>query len=167
MVGEDKSNIKSTLPPDLPVFNIFQKKSATILSAQQFIENINKAANNINDNANNSLNNNDKEYSGKYIGFCGIGRPEKFKSTLKDNNKIDLLDFYDFPDHYPYRESDIAKLINKATSQNARLITTGKDIMRIPAKYHDKIYVLPLVFCWHNEDAVLDFIKEKLSCAGS
>ena len=69
-------------------------------------------------------NNIDKEK--EYIAFCGLGRPEKFKNTLIDNN-IKIKDFIVFEDHHKYTKKDIKKL----KSYNCDLITTEKDWVKI------------------------------------
>lgn len=45
----------------------------------------------------------------EYVAFCGLGRPEKFKNTLLEN-EIKLKDFIAFEDHYKYTDKDIEKL---------------------------------------------------------
>jgi tetraacyldisaccharide 4'-kinase len=70
----------------------------------------------------------------KLIAFCGIGYPDKFFNSLENcEEKIA------FPDHYPFSDEDIRQLLLKAKNSDARLVTTEKDLMRIPLKYHDKI----------------------------
>lgn len=64
--------------------------------------------------------------SKEYIAFCGLGRPEKFKNTLINNN-IKVKDFIIFEDHYKYNKKDIEKLKN----YNYKLITTEKDWVKI------------------------------------
>jgi tetraacyldisaccharide 4'-kinase len=100
----------------------------------------------------------DKDIS--YIAFCGLGYPEKFRDTLVQNG-FTLKGFESFADHHPYTEHDIKYLRNLAG--DARLITTEKDMVRIPPAYREGIDVLaaPLVFD-HPED-VLVFVKREIS----
>ena len=69
---------------------------------------------------------NDIDKTKEYIAFCGLGRPEKFKNTLIDNN-IKIKDFIVFEDHHKYTKKDIKKL----KSYNCDLITTEKDWVKI------------------------------------
>jgi tetraacyldisaccharide-1-P 4'-kinase len=87
--------------------------------------------------------------SKKYITFAGIGNPEKFFTTLKEAN-IQLADTIAFPDHYPYTETDIEQLLEKAKVMEAYLITTEKDIVRIAPKYHEQIIVLGIEIAWQD-----------------
>jgi len=65
------------------------------------------------------------------IGFAGIARPEKFFATLR-NNGARLIDTRAFPDHHRYRERDARRLLKAAKEQNAMLVTTEKDFVRLP-----------------------------------
>lgn len=65
-----------------------------------------------------------------YIGFCGLGQPEKFRRTLADCN-INIIDFESYPDHHPYTQQEVDALLQKSKSHAARLITTEKDAVRL------------------------------------
>ena len=77
------------------------------------------------------------------IAFCGIARPEKFFQTLK---KLDLnvIETIPFPDHFPYTENDLRKLIKKAKLANALLVTTEKDLVKIPKNIKRKFHSIPI-----------------------
>ena len=64
------------------------------------------------------------------IGFAGIARPAKFFATLR-NNGARLIDTRAFPDHHRYRERDARRLLKAAKEQNAMLVTTEKDFVRL------------------------------------
>lgn len=64
------------------------------------------------------------------IGFAGIARPEKFFATLR-NNGARLTDTRAFPDHHRYRVRDARRLLHAAKAQNAMLVTTEKDFVRL------------------------------------
>ncbi len=97
-----------------------------------------------------------------YIGFAGLGHPEKFKNTLQECG-VKLLDFIPFPDHYPYKKTDLESLISQARKQNARLITTEKDILRIPVCHRDDIDVLPITLEFEKPNDISRFLKDKLN----
>jgi tetraacyldisaccharide 4'-kinase len=65
------------------------------------------------------------------IGFAGIARPEKFFATLR-NYGARLVDTRAFPDHHRYSERDARRLLDAAKAQNAMLVTTEKDFVRLP-----------------------------------
>lgn len=77
------------------------------------------------------------------IAFAGIGRPEKFFSTLKEYGG-NLIASYAFPDHYPYEEKDILPLIAQAKHSQSLLITTSKDWVRLPSHYQKEIAQFPI-----------------------
>jgi len=69
------------------------------------------------------------------VAFAGIGYPEKFF----DNIPCRVVEKISFPDHYQYSDEDIKKLIERAESKNAKLLTTEKDWVRIPQWAQNKI----------------------------
>jgi tetraacyldisaccharide 4'-kinase len=66
----------------------------------------------------------------KIIAFAGIGRPQKFFSTLATvgltPNKV-----FSFPDHHNFTNTECTALLEAATRHNAKLVTTQKDYMRL------------------------------------
>lgn len=88
----------------------------------------------------------------KIIAFAGIGRPEKFLATLREAGG-EVVAFYPFADHYRYREQDIAPLLAQAKAENARLITTHKDHVRLPATYRDRVEIMPVTLTWADDAA--------------
>jgi len=67
----------------------------------------------------------------KAIAFAGIGQPEFFFNSLK-NQKIELLSEMVFEDHYLYTKIDIENIINKAREKGAdSIITTEKDAVKL------------------------------------
>jgi tetraacyldisaccharide 4'-kinase len=95
-----------------------------------------------------------------YIAFCGLGRPEKFRRTLEENN-IRLSGWHAFADHHPYSKEDLGRLIAEANRNGARLITTEKDAVRLPFKT-DLLDVLPVKLEWDDPDALRRFLHERI-----
>jgi tetraacyldisaccharide 4'-kinase len=63
----------------------------------------------------------------RLVAFCGIGTPHHFRLTLQRLG-AEIVAFVAFPDHHPYRQSDIEHLIGIAKQHGAdRLVTTEKD----------------------------------------
>jgi tetraacyldisaccharide 4'-kinase len=63
----------------------------------------------------------------RLVAFCGIGTPRHFRLTLQRLG-AEIVAFVAFPDHHPYRPSDIEHLIGIATQHGAdSLVTTEKD----------------------------------------
>lgn len=65
-----------------------------------------------------------------YFAFSGIGNPERFFLTLK-NYGLNIVGYKIFPDHYNYLQEDLENLSLLAKTNNATLITTRKDYVKI------------------------------------
>lgn len=89
----------------------------------------------------------------KVVAFAGIGRPEKFRETLQDL-RAEILGFHPFPDHHPYTEDDLALLVEAARSAGALLVTTEKDLVRVPESLKPAVTPLPISLDWADDEAV-------------
>lgn len=94
----------------------------------------------------------------RLFAFAGIGRPEKFFRTLHALG-AELVDTRTFPDHHPYHAKEIDQLRRQAERQGARLVTTAKDIVRVPASYRAAIEVLEVEIRWRDPAALDDLIR--------
>ena len=92
------------------------------------------------------------------IAFAGIGNPEGFFELLNKNN-INTLKNSTFPDHHNYTDHEIKKLINQAEENDAVLLTTEKDFLRIKKEFHDKISVLKIELIIEKKNQLMDKIK--------
>lgn len=91
-----------------------------------------------------------------YYGFAGLGRPEKFRQTLESNG-FRLVGFRSFADHHKYSRKDIETLLSHAGVH--RLITTEKDIVKIPTEFHDRIDVLKISLAFEDADILATQIQ--------
>lgn len=98
----------------------------------------------------------------KVLAFSGIAFPEKFHNSLK-RLKYTIVKTKVFPDHYPFTSKDILKLKKTAESKNLRLITTEKDMVRIPKIFHEFIDQIQIEFKFKNPDKIKELIRKKLS----
>lgn len=135
LIGEDETNITDMIPANLPVF-----KARLIPDLSNL------------------------DLRAPYIGFAGLGMPQKFQDTL-NNAGLDLRAFYGFPDHHPYEEADLRPLLKEAREKGAKLITTEKDAIRLPtslqADDRAMISVLPVHLTFQNDSDVVKFLKTK------
>ena len=94
------------------------------------------------------------------IAFAGIGRPEKVFETLRGLG-VDLRATHAFGDHEPYGDAVLNRLLREARQANARLVTTEKDVARLPDWFRPHVLPLPvrLVF---GERAALDAALDAL-----
>ncbi len=95
----------------------------------------------------------------KIICFAGIGNPENFFDLLKVN-KINICEQIKFPDHYDYSKKELDNLIKKAKENNAILLTTEKDYLRINEKYRKSINCLKIKVEIENKNELIEQIKK-------
>jgi tetraacyldisaccharide 4'-kinase len=104
----------------------------------------------------------------RIVAFAGIGRPEKFFASLRQVGAA-LVVQHGFPDHHPYRASELIALRHEAASAGAQLVTTAKDWVRLPPGQRDDIAVLEVELCWHDKnalDALLAPLLERIGDGG-
>ena len=84
------------------------------------------------------------EFKGaRAVGFAGIGQPEKFFRSLRDCG-AEIVVAKRFADHHIYSPAEIARLKALANRQNALLVTTEKDYVRMSRIEREGIMVLPV-----------------------
>ena len=81
----------------------------------------------------------------RLLGFSGIGRPEKFFDTVTGCG-LDLAGRLGFPDHHAFTEQDRTALLRAAAETGARLVTTEKDIVRLPEGFPAAVLPVTLRF---------------------
>ncbi len=99
--------------------------------------------------------------SKKAIAFAGIGRPEKFYTSLQECG-FELVKTINFPDHHQYTENELKKLINQAQKENAELFTTSKDFVKIPVALQSNFQVLEIAVEWERPEFLSKFILDKI-----
>jgi tetraacyldisaccharide 4'-kinase len=83
------------------------------------------------------------------FAFAGIGRPSKFHATLAEAGAT-ISATRDFPDHHPYRDSELAALREAAEAHGAQLVTTPKDFVRLPVAFRDHVHVAGVRLVWED-----------------
>ena len=91
----------------------------------------------------------------KIFAFAGIGYPKKFFDSIGGN----VVGTRAFADHHDYTDADLARLFKLAARRGAKLLTTQKDWMRLPADAQREIKFAPLEMDIDCE--FFDWIKEK------
>jgi len=96
------------------------------------------------------------------LAFAGIAMPDKFFAMLRGAG-INLADAVPFPDHYPYTEKDILRLM-RAARNVALLVTTPKDAVRLPPAMRSNVQVVGVTLAWTDPSA-LEALLEQIACA--
>jgi tetraacyldisaccharide 4'-kinase len=94
----------------------------------------------------------------RLLAFAGIGRPEKFFATLRALGAV-LVGTRAFPDHHPFRIGEIDQLFRDAERAQARLVTTAKDIVRVPSANRAGIEVLEVEIRWRDPAALAELTR--------
>lgn len=97
----------------------------------------------------------------KVVAFAGIGRPAKFFETLEGCG-AELVAAHSFPDHHPYVTAQLTRLAEQADAQGAALVTTAKDLVRIPAEWRGRVQVLTVRLAWRDTRA-LDQLLDRIA----
>ncbi|MEI1277791.1 tetraacyldisaccharide 4'-kinase [Leptospira venezuelensis] len=104
-----------------------------------------------------------KELTGKSVFcFAGLGNPDSFYSSLKDQNPS-KLNTKSYPDHYSYTKEDLNQISEK-TSENDYIICTEKDGVKISSLIGNdtnfsKWFYLRLETVLENESELLRSIR--------
>lgn len=97
---------------------------------------------------------------GPLVAFAGIGHPEKLFDSLTESG-ADLREGVGYDDHYMYTSGDLDFLRKLAADHGARLITTEKDVARLPADWRVNVLTWPVKVAF-EEDTALDALLRPL-----
>lgn len=99
--------------------------------------------------------------SNRIFAFCGLGFPQKFYISL-ENAGFELVATETFPDHHQYKDDDLLRLSKLARKHNSILVTTRKDLVKIPPPWQDQLYVLDITLEFEDPIGICDFILQKI-----
>ncbi len=136
LIGADRCRALAQLPPSLPVLRAALQPNADDLAA----------------------------LPPRLLAFAGIGRPEKFFTTLTEASHPPV-ESRAFADHRPYTAQDITALRARAAELGAALVTTAKDYARLPTEWRSGIAVLRVRLVWQDE-AALERLLDRVLEAG-
>ena len=84
------------------------------------------------------LNQNQIDFNKKYVVFSGIGNHQTFVDMLI-RNRLDIIQNFEFGDHYNYLQKDIERIVKFAYKNNAKILTTEKDFLRLNEQLQEGI----------------------------
>lgn len=99
------------------------------------------------------------------VAFAGIGRPSKFFDGLRQSG-VNVQHTVAFADHHPYRPAELAQLLKTAHDMKARLVTTPKDFVRLPADFQARVTPVGVSLRWADPQAPERLLDAWLRGAG-
>jgi tetraacyldisaccharide 4'-kinase len=88
----------------------------------------------------------------RVLAFAGIGEPKRFFATVEDCGAT-ITSRYEYADHYQYSDDDIADLREVAARQEAMMLTTEKDLLRLEPEQRAGISALKVAAKFEPESA--------------
>lgn len=99
--------------------------------------------------------------SERVVAFAGIGRPEKFYDSLRRAG-CEVVESFSFADHHVYTEDEMMKMVERATSQDAALVTTRKDFMRLSGEARLMVTVFDIELSVESPRTFQEFLSSIL-----
>ena len=105
------------------------------------------------------------------VAFAGIANPGRFFDLLESHGAA-IADRMVFADHHPFSDSDAERLLAAAAANNARLVTTEKDQVRLighggaRGRLRERVLALPIRLVFAERDrlrleALLEGLKPR------
>ena len=130
VIGEISKEIKAKIPSNIPVIN------------SPF-----------------AISNENKIFKGQKISaFAGIAYPEKFFNSLRKQGAKIVKEMI-YPDHHIFDENDLLNLAEIANKTNSILVTTKKDMVRIPKSFRSLVRTIDGFIQLEDEKLLLEILS--------
>ncbi len=83
------------------------------------------------------------------VAFAGIGRPDKFFTSLSAAGAV-IASRHSFPDHHRFSAAELRTLLATAEKLDAALVTTPKDAMRLPPDFVGRVVAVGVDLSWED-----------------
>ena len=93
----------------------------------------------------------------RVTAFAGIAYPQKFFNSLK-LVKANIVDKISYSDHHIYNENDLLYLAEIANKNKSILITTKKDMVRIPKSFRSLVKTIDGFIQLDDENLLLEIL---------
>ena|SRR5579875_1108064 len=93
------------------------------------------------------------------LAMAGIARPEKFFGML-ERAGVTVAARCPFPDHHRFSEREVAHLLRQADEAALTLVTTPKDMVRLPVAVRSRFRVVTVGLRWENEPALIGLLEK-------
>ena len=99
----------------------------------------------------------------RVLAFAGIGRPQKFFGMLESIGAR-VVGTRAFADHHAYRPREIAQMQAHARAEGAMLVTTEKDIVRLPPLQGGgpRVHAIGIRLTFRDETSILRHMERHL-----
>ena len=94
----------------------------------------------------------------RVTAFAGIAYPEKFFNSLKLVN-TNIVDKITYSDHHVYTENDLLNLAEIANKNKSILVTTKKDMVRIPKNFRSLVKTIDGFIEFDDENLLLEILS--------
>ncbi|MBV9146776.1 MAG: tetraacyldisaccharide 4'-kinase [Acidobacteria bacterium] len=103
-------------------------------------------------------------FSNPAIAFCGVARPQRFFSALR-NQGVELREEVIFRDHHRYTTHDVNRLLRiRQAMPNAQFVTTEKDAINLGPQFASlNPVIVPLRVTLLNPESAVDYMFQTLS----
>jgi tetraacyldisaccharide 4'-kinase len=101
----------------------------------------------------------------RVLAFAGIGQPQKFFRTLRTLG-AEVVGTYAFPDHHVYSSKELARLRDRSGKENAMLITTEKDFVRLSSSQQRNLQYLPVRAAFDDPNALSTLLETAVQRTG-
>ena len=136
LIGPDATGALTRLPPNLPVLLADLRQDPSIATLA----------------------------GRRVVAFAGIALPEKFFTPLRDAGAV-IAAARPFTDHHANTAAELDKLLREATEQDALLVTTPKDAVRLPPAIRSRVIVIGVGLNW-REPSEIDQLLDRIIASG-